>query len=181
MLTREDYGWCLGQGGGFLCQHLSSTLGSQMRDPVMQKDTCHSCGTGWIFRGGLPAGLGWLSLWNRCPTHALCLRHCSNHIPCWLLNLCGCSLLWSCQVDSNSVTPWTVSLQAPLSMGFPRQEYRSGLPFPSPTVFLYVLGNLARFDSLTPLVSCLTLSCQTANSVGCRSWIRKNVIFTSIF
>ena len=26
------------------------------------------------------------------------------------------------------VTPWTVTLQAPLSMGFPRQEYRSGLP-----------------------------------------------------
>ena len=27
---------------------------------------------------------------------------------------------------------WTVALQAPLSMGFPRQEYSSGLPFPSP-------------------------------------------------
>ena len=30
------------------------------------------------------------------------------------------------------VTPWTVSHQAPLSMGFPRQEYWSGLSFPSP-------------------------------------------------
>ena len=28
-------------------------------------------------------------------------------------------------------TPWTVACQAPLSMGFPRQEYWSGLPFPS--------------------------------------------------
>jgi len=27
---------------------------------------------------------------------------------------------------------WTVALQAPLSMGFSRQEYWSGLPFPSP-------------------------------------------------
>ena len=27
---------------------------------------------------------------------------------------------------------WTVALQVPLSVGFPRQEYRSGLPFPSP-------------------------------------------------
>ena len=27
---------------------------------------------------------------------------------------------------------WTVGHQAPLSMGFPRQEYWSGLPFPSP-------------------------------------------------
>ena len=29
-------------------------------------------------------------------------------------------------------SPWTVAHQAPLSMGFPRQEYWSGLPFPSP-------------------------------------------------
>ena len=29
-------------------------------------------------------------------------------------------------------TPWTVALQAPLSMGFSRQEHWSGLPFPSP-------------------------------------------------
>ena len=29
-------------------------------------------------------------------------------------------------------TPWTVANQVPLSMGFSRQEYWSGLPFPSP-------------------------------------------------
>ena len=29
-------------------------------------------------------------------------------------------------------TPWTVACQAPLSMGFSRQEHWSGLPFPSP-------------------------------------------------
>ena len=29
------------------------------------------------------------------------------------------------------VTPWTVAHQTPLSMGLPRQEYWSGLPFPS--------------------------------------------------
>ena len=29
-------------------------------------------------------------------------------------------------------TPWTVACQAPLSTGFSRQEYWSGLPFPSP-------------------------------------------------
>ena len=29
-------------------------------------------------------------------------------------------------------TPWTVACQAPLSMGFFRQEYWSGLPLPSP-------------------------------------------------
>ena len=32
----------------------------------------------------------------------------------------------------NFAIPWTVALQAPLSMGFPRQEYWSGLPFPPP-------------------------------------------------
>ena len=31
-----------------------------------------------------------------------------------------------------SANPWTVTRQAPLSMGFSRQEYWSGLPFPSP-------------------------------------------------
>ena len=30
------------------------------------------------------------------------------------------------------VTPWTVACQAPLSIESSRQEYRSGLPFPSP-------------------------------------------------
>ena len=30
------------------------------------------------------------------------------------------------------MTPWTLALQAPLSIGFPKQEYWRGLPFPSP-------------------------------------------------
>ena len=36
------------------------------------------------------------------------------------------SRVWLC------ATPWTVAQQAPLSMGFSRQEYWSGLPLPSP-------------------------------------------------
>ena len=39
------------------------------------------------------------------------------------------SLAQSCPTLCN---PWTVAHQAPLSMGFSRQEYWSGLPFPSP-------------------------------------------------
>jgi len=35
-------------------------------------------------------------------------------------------------VMSDSVTPWTVARQVPLSMEFSRQVYLSGLPFPSP-------------------------------------------------
>ena len=30
------------------------------------------------------------------------------------------------------MTPWTVALQAPLSMEFSRQQYWSELPFPTP-------------------------------------------------
>ena len=37
-----------------------------------------------------------------------------------------------CSVLSDSATPWTIALQAPPSMAFSRQEYWSGLSFPSP-------------------------------------------------
>ena len=46
---------------------------------------------------------------------------------------CNCVFLSACSILSYSfMTPWTVVLQALLLMGFPRQEYKSGLPFPSP-------------------------------------------------
>ena len=37
----------------------------------------------------------------------------------------------TCSVVSDSVTPWTVARQAPLTMGFSRQGCWRGLPFPS--------------------------------------------------
>ena len=40
------------------------------------------------------------------------------------------SVQFSSSVVSDSVTAWTVARQAPLSMGFSRQEYWSGLPCP---------------------------------------------------
>ena len=43
-------------------------------------------------------------------------------------NLCVCE----CSDVSDSVAPWTVAHQAPLSLGFSRQDYWSGLPFPPP-------------------------------------------------
>ena len=46
-----------------------------------------------------------------------------NHISFFLLVTKLCPTL---------VTPWTVACQSPLSMGFSRQEYWSGLPCPSP-------------------------------------------------
>ena len=50
-------------------------------------------------------------------------------------------------VSDSVVTPWIVARQAPLSMGFPRQEYWSGLPFPSP-------GNLPN-PGIKPIFSAL--------------------------
>ena len=46
---------------------------------------------------------------------------------------------WKVKVKSLSrvrllVTPWTAAYQAPLSMGFSRQEYWSGVPLPSPMI-----------------------------------------------
>ena len=44
------------------------------------------------------------------------------------------SFMLSCfsHVRLSFTTPWTVTFQAPLSMGFSRQEYWSGLPCPPP-------------------------------------------------
>ena len=39
---------------------------------------------------------------------------------------------WKVKGKSLLVTPWTAAYQAPLSMGFSRQEYWSGVPLPSP-------------------------------------------------
>ena len=43
-------------------------------------------------------------------------------------------MMWVCSVTQLyvTVTPWTIACQAPFSMQFSRQEYWSGLPFPSP-------------------------------------------------
>ena len=43
-----------------------------------------------------------------------------------------CALLRYISCVQLCVTPWIVACQDPLSMGFSRQEYWSGVPFPSP-------------------------------------------------
>ena len=58
------------------------------------------------------------------------LKHCSETTKCQ-------SCIESVCVKSLSrvrlfETPWTSARQAPRSMGFPRQEYWTGVPFPSP-------------------------------------------------
>ena len=50
--------------------------------------------------------------------------------------VCVCELLSYVQLFA---TPWNVTHQAPLSMGFSKEEYWSGLPFPSPPLILVVI------------------------------------------
>ena len=45
------------------------------------------------------------------------------------LTICCCLVTKSCLILCDL---WTIAFQAPLSLGFPRQDYWSGLPFPSP-------------------------------------------------
>ena len=78
------------------------------------------------------------------------------YIPFLYQGCVGCVCVCMCKCESAGtlsrvqlfVTPWTVAHQAPLSMEFSRQEYWSGLSFPSPKslsdpgiepTFLYIL------------------------------------------
>ena len=61
------------------------------------------------------------SVWDSHILHVLQL-----HV--WLAFLMLCVF----SVESDSLMPWTVASQTPLSIAFPWQEYRSGLPFPPP-------------------------------------------------
>ena len=58
-------------------------------------------------------------------------------------------------MDQLSVTPGTEPLEAPLSMGFSRQEYWCGLPFPTPEEILdpgvkpaFLVSPVLKVDSL---------------------------------
>ena len=45
---------------------------------------------------------------------------------------CCFVVVWSLSRVRHFCDSWTVARHSPLSIGFPRQEYWSGLPFPSP-------------------------------------------------
>ena len=80
-----------------------------------------------------PAGM-----WSFCPPTALplCQSPSLRSVTCCFLldrKTRFCLGTSSVHVQSCPIffaTPWTVALRAPLSMGFSRQEYWSGLPFP---------------------------------------------------
>ena len=53
---------------------------------------------------------------------------CGRKIECHGLHMPACSVTQLC---ATLAIPWSAAHQAPLSMGFPRQEYWSGFPCPS--------------------------------------------------
>ena len=65
--------------------------------------------------------------WNK--NYKMRYHHTVTKMAKTKIAVCCC---FSHQVLFDSVTPWTVARQAPLSLGFPRQEFCSGLSFPSP-------------------------------------------------
>ena len=102
----------------------------------------HSSGSLWLCASGLgiPGGLYlWWQLFRNGLFTLLCWvpSQLSGEEALGAYSLltqsCPEELLFSCQVVSDSfAAPWTVGRQAPLSFGFSRQEYWSGLPFPPP-------------------------------------------------
>ena len=68
------------------------------------------------------------------------------------------------------VTPWTVAHQAPPSMGFSRQEYWSGLPFPSLLPWGSVMFVLSAWSALPPGILRLQFSGPQGSAKSSLSW-----------
>ena len=64
-----------------------------------------------------------------------------------------------------SATPWTTALQAPLSMGFSRQEYWSELPFPS-LVTKYEVSEVKLLSRVQLFATPWTVAYQAHPSMG---------------
>ena len=73
------------------------------------------------------------------------------------------------------VTSWTVARQAPLSMGFSRQEYWSGLPCPPPGDLPH--PGIEPDSALSPALQAdsLPLSCQGSRTTTVLNWYSENI------
>ena len=71
----------------------------------------------------------------------------------------GCVCVSHSVVSDCFVTLWTIDRQAPLSMGFSRQEHWSGLPFPSPRDLLAQGLKPLQADSLLSETPVFAKSC----------------------
>ena len=91
-----------------------------------------NCGHGRDICGdALHSFFTWIASWVSMILTALVLAFPTPNFCSPAFRLTGAPKLWTC-VRSDSATLWTVVLQAPQSMGFPREEYWSGLPCPPP-------------------------------------------------
>ncbi len=94
--------------------------------------------------------------------------------------------VFSRQDISDSVTPWTVAHQAPLSMGFPRREHWSGLPcpppgdLPNPGIKLASLRSLALADGFFTTTATGKLLCPW-NSPGKNTGVGYHFLLQGIF
>ena len=94
--------------------------GASSKEPACQGRRCKIPGLGhnWCDLARMTTRLMWLNV------------HCMSI--CFCLCMCLCIVVvWSLSHVQLFATPWTVAYQASLSMRFPRQEYWSGLSFPS--------------------------------------------------
>ena len=125
--------------------HLHTILGNA-RPSTVTGNSSAVTGTGW---GSSIQKRTWAKLWEWQAFSLRCLR-CWFHgripdVPAWQTVHLQCLLLLdtdyasalllllSHSVMSDFVTPWTAAHQAPLSMGFSKQEYLGiGLPIPPP-------------------------------------------------
>ena len=74
-----------------------------------------------LLKISLPSNYQWYHL-GGCLLLFSIITHTQKYVPSLMLCL-------GTHHGSLFATPWTVALQAPLSMGFSRQEYKSGQPF----------------------------------------------------
>ena len=105
-------------------------------DPQQDPPTVHFRGSGHTrgqSQGKVQARQvgSWLALWEKglisqCG-HLCSVERLVSTPPCCGIPACVCKLLQSCPLCD----PMDVAQQAPQSMGFPGQEYCTGLPFPS--------------------------------------------------
>ena len=62
------------------------------------------------------------------------------------------------------MTPWTAVFQAPLSMGFSRQEHWSGVPLPSPNYTMRDIKNTTKVDRIL-IKDLITIDAQEKKNV----------------
>ena len=86
----------------------------------------------------------------------------------WKVKVKSLSRVWP------SATPWTAAHQAPLSMGFSRQEYWSGVPLPSPIAALFNIAKQPKCPLTDEWIKTMSCMCIYTHSHQYYSVLKKN-------